>query len=65
MKIDLYEVNQYTDTKLFYITRLESIDDQGNMSKRVVRDGIRTKQEAKALLKAYNDNGLKPAAQVS
>ena len=65
MKIALYEVGQYTDTKCFYIGRLEEISSYGTVKRVIVMQGIKTRQEAKAWLKTYNSQGLKPAEETT
>ena len=64
MKLDLYVYSRYTDTGRYYIARLDQITDYGTISRVIVRDGIRTKTEALALLKEYNRLGLRPVSEL-
>ncbi len=62
MKIDLYTIGQYTDTLMFYVSRLESIGKEGDTSRNVILSNILTRNEAKAWVKRFNKNGLKPVS---
>ena len=63
MKLDLYVYSRYTDTGRYYIARLDHITDYGTISRVIVKDDIRTKSEALALLKEYNKLGLRPVSE--
>jgi hypothetical protein len=60
MKLSLYEIGQYTDTKFFYITRLQEVNCNGTVLRAVVKDDILTRAEAKAHLARFNAHGLRP-----
>ena len=62
MKLKLYELSQYTDTKLYYITRLRDVSSDGSISRVVVRDGIKSKSRARVILETLEANGLRPIA---
>lgn len=59
MKLKLYEIGQYTDTKRFYISRLKDIDDHGTITRTIVQEGMRTSEEAHALKAELDSKGLK------
>jgi len=65
MTLNLYEIGRYTDTKLYYISRLESVGVTGSITRVHVLDNIKTKKEARTWLRAYNTQGLRPAKAVT
>jgi len=64
MKLELYVIGHYSDTGRYYIGRLDRVTDYGTVSRILVRDDIRTKAEALALLKEYNRLGLRPVSEL-
>ena len=58
MKLELHKIGQYTDTKRFYICRLNEVLRSGGLSYSHVMEGILTKQEAKMLKSIFDKHGL-------
>jgi hypothetical protein len=65
MKLSLYEISRYTDSKLYYITRLQSVSDQGSIQRVVVSDQVKTLVEARRLLRRFMAHGLRPVSTLS
>jgi len=56
MKLNIFTMHQYTDTKLFYIARLETVSSELSISRIVIMDGIKNKTDAaKKLLELRKD----------
>ena len=61
MKLNLYEIGQYTDSKQFYISRLAEVNEYGTVKRVIVMDNIQTRKAAREWLASYNEQGLRPA----
>jgi hypothetical protein len=57
MRLSLYSIGQYTDTKKYYIMRLSEVSDYGSITHKIILDSIDTKKNANALLKYANSLG--------
>lgn len=56
MKLNIFKMHQWSDTKFFYITRLETVSSELSLSRIVIMDGIKTKTDAtKKLLELKKD----------
>jgi hypothetical protein len=60
MRLPLYSIGQYTDSKVYYIQRLIGVDDFGTVSYKVIVEGIETKRDANLILRKANSIGLRP-----